>query len=46
MNDYVLSLAKLLQYSGRPDLFLEYSHRENREREAFNEKITETDNKE
>ncbi len=46
MNDYVLSLAKLLQYSGRPDLFLEYSHREDREREAFDEKITETDNKE
>jgi len=35
MNDYVLSLAKLLQYSGVPEMFLEYSHREDRERENF-----------
>jgi len=35
MNDYVLSLAKLLQYSGKPELFLEYSHKEDRERENF-----------
>jgi len=37
MNDYVLSLAKLLQYSGNPEMFLEYSHRKDREREAFPE---------
>lgn len=39
MNDYVLSLAKLLEYSGRSDLFLEYSQREDRERESFEESI-------
>ncbi len=36
LNDYVLSLAKLLEFSGRTDLFLEYSKRENREGENFN----------
>jgi len=35
MNDYVLSLAKLLEYSGKTEMFLEYSHREDRERESF-----------
>jgi len=35
MNDYVLSLAKLLEYSGNSEMFLEYSKREDREREAF-----------
>jgi len=35
MNDYVLTLARLLEFSGRPDLFLEYSQREDRERESF-----------
>ena len=37
MNDYVLSLAKLLQYSGNPEMFLEYSHQKDREREAFSD---------
>ena len=35
MNDYVLTLATLLEYSGKSDLFLEYSNREDRERETF-----------
>ena len=35
MNDYVLSLAKLLEYSGNSEMFLEYSHKEDRQREAF-----------
>ncbi len=35
MNDYVLTLAKLLQYSGQSDMFLEYSNRPDREKENF-----------
>jgi outer membrane protein TolC len=35
MNDYVLALAKLVQYAGKPEMFLEYSHRDDRERETF-----------
>ncbi len=35
MNDYVLTLAKLLEYSGQSELFLGYSQREDRERESF-----------
>jgi len=41
MNDYVLSLAKLLEFSGEADKFLEYSQREDREREEFKEIIIE-----
>ncbi|MCK5781550.1 MAG: TolC family protein [Flavobacteriales bacterium] len=41
MNDYVVSLAKLLQYSGKSDLFVEYSKRPDRERENFELKDTE-----
>ena len=37
MNDYVLTLAKLLQYSGEAEKFLEYSQREDREKEEFKE---------
>jgi outer membrane protein TolC len=35
MNDYVLTLARLLEFSGKPELFLDYSQREDRERESF-----------
>ena len=35
MNDYVLSLAKLLEFSGRSDLFLQYSLRDDCEKEDF-----------
>ena len=35
MNDYVLNLAKLLEFSGQPQLFLDYSQRVDREREKF-----------
>ena len=35
MNDYVLTLAELLEYAGKPELFLQYSQREDRERESF-----------
>ena len=35
MNDYVGTLAKMLEFSGKPELFLEYSQREDREREHF-----------
>jgi outer membrane protein TolC len=35
LNDYVLSLAKLLEFSGQTNLFLQYSQRENREGETF-----------
>jgi len=35
MNDYVLSLAKLLEASGQPELFLQYSNAEYRETENF-----------
>ena len=35
MNDYVLNLAKLLQYSGKADMFLEYKSNLDREREEF-----------
>ena len=42
MNDYVLALAKLLQYSGNPEMFLDYSHRKDREREEFAENTEET----
>ena len=35
MNDYVVTLAKMLEFSGKPELFLEYSQREDREKEAF-----------
>ncbi len=41
MNDYVLSLAKLLEFSGEAEKFLEYSQREDREREEFKEINTE-----
>jgi outer membrane protein TolC len=41
MNDYVLTLAKLLQYAGKSDMFLEYSKRPDRERETFELKDTE-----
>ncbi len=37
MNDYVLTLAKLLEFSGQSNLFLQYSKREDREREEFKE---------
>lgn len=37
MNDYVLTLAKLLEFSGEADKFLDYSKREDREREEFEE---------
>lgn len=37
MNDYVLSLAKLLEISGQSDLFLAYSKRADREKENFKE---------
>ena len=37
MNDYVLSLAKLLEFSGQTGMFLEYSKREDREQENFKE---------
>ncbi len=35
MNDYVYTLAKLLEFSGKSDLFLEYSKRADREKEDF-----------
>ncbi len=35
MNDYDYTLAKLLEISGKSELFLEYSRREDREREEF-----------
>lgn len=35
MNDYVVTLAKLLEVSGQSDLFLQYSKRPDREREDF-----------
>jgi len=35
MNDYVYTLAKLLEFSGKSDLFLEYSKRADREKEEF-----------
>jgi len=35
MNDYVRTLAKMLEFAGRPEMFLEYSQREDREREHF-----------
>jgi len=35
MNDYDYTLAKLLEISGKSELFLEYSRREDREREDF-----------
>ncbi len=35
MNDYILTLARMLEFSGKPELFLEYSQREDREREEF-----------
>jgi len=37
MNDYVLSLAKLLEFSGQTNLFLQYSLRADREKEDFPE---------
>ena len=37
MNDYVLSLAKLLEFSGQTNLFLQYSIRADREKEDFPE---------
>jgi len=39
MNEYVVTLAKLLQYSGKSDMFLEYSNRIDRERESFENNI-------
>ena len=39
MNDYVLSLARLLEISGQPELFLQYSLRVDRESENFPEII-------
>ena len=38
MNDYVLTLAKLLEFSGEAEKFLEYSQRNDREREEFKQK--------
>jgi len=35
MNDYVLTLAKMLEFSGKPEMFIEYSQREDREKEEF-----------
>jgi outer membrane protein TolC len=35
MNDYVYTLAKLLEISGKSNMFLDYSRREDREREDF-----------
>jgi len=35
MNDYVYTLAKLLEFSGKSDKFLEYSKRADREKEEF-----------
>jgi len=35
MNDYVLTLAKMLEFSGKPEMFVEYSQREDREKEEF-----------
>ena len=35
MNDYVLSLARLLEFSGQTKLFLQYSQRVDREKEDF-----------
>ena len=35
MNDYVLTLAKLLEFSGRSQLFLQYSLRDDIEKENF-----------
>jgi outer membrane protein TolC len=35
MNDYVYTLAKLLEFSGKSEMFLEYSKREDREKEEF-----------
>ncbi len=37
MNDYVYTLAKLLEISGKSNMFLDYSRREDREREDFKE---------
>ncbi len=39
MNDYVLTLAKLLEYSGQSDRFIQYSRLQNIEREEFKENI-------
>jgi len=35
MNDYVYTLAKLLEFSGKSEMFLEYSKRTDREKEEF-----------
>jgi len=35
MNDYVLNLAKLLEFSGQPQLFIKYSQEGDREKENF-----------
>jgi hypothetical protein len=35
LNDYILTLAKLLEVTGQRDRFLEYSQRADREGEDF-----------
>jgi len=35
MNDYIVKLAKLLEITGKPELFLLYSQQPDRERESF-----------